>query len=101
MCVGVIALAAVLSLSQRDSSTTTSHLQELASYLQYALAPSAVDEVLYGRAGYLMSLLFVRKHVPFELFRASGLEPVMRSVFSAIVESGKRSGSSSKRYRYD
>ena len=51
----------------------------------------AVDEVLYGRAGFLSSLLFVKKHVGAELSGVSELVPAMRKVFDLIIESGKRS----------
>lgn len=65
-------------------------MRHLLSYLGSSLSERAPDEVLYGRAGFLSSLLFVRKHVSKEFCARVGLEAAARQVFDAIMTSGKR-----------
>ena len=86
---GVCALAAAIFSEAGDLSKAEQHLQQLMSYLPHALHSSAVDEVLYGRAGFLFCLLLVRKHVGKERCEPFGVDGAMRKVFDAIVKSGK------------
>lgn len=44
------------------------------------------DELLYGRVGYLFSLLFLEKHIQEDKFR----DHTMKEVVSAVLESGQR-----------
>ena len=86
------ALATVIYWCLGNRSKAESNLHQLLSTcLPHALHSNAVDEVLYGRAGFLSSLLFVKKHVGAELSGVSELVPAMRKVFDLIIESGKRS----------
>ena len=89
---GVLALATVIFRCLGNQSKAESSLRQLLSTcLPCALHSNAIDEVLYGRAGFLSCLLFVRKHVGADLPGVSELVPAMRKVFELIMESGKRS----------
>ena len=83
------ALAAVIFSEAGNSSKVEQYLHQLMSYLPHALHSSAVDEILYGRAGFLFCLLLVRKHVGRERCERFGVDAAMRKVFDAIVKSGK------------
>lgn len=85
---GVHSLAAVVFAKAGDLAGAQSHVQEVIGLLPHCLQKSAADEILYGRAGYLSCLLFIQRHI-----RGSVRikKEVMRQVFDAIVESGKRS----------
>ena len=84
-------LAAVVFAKTGDLARAQSHVQEVVGLLPQCLQKSAVDEVLYGRAGYLFCLLFIQKHIG---GRVQIKKEVMRKVFDAIMESGKRSSNS-------
>ena len=94
---GIHALAAAIFSVSGDHSKASHHLSLLLGYLPSALDGSAADEILYGRAGYLFCLLFVRSHVAKELLEGIGLESAMRKVFDAIIKSGKKLSGSSQR----
>ena len=86
------ALATVIYWYLGNRSQAESSLRQLLSTcLPHALHSNAVDEMLFGRAGFLSCLLFVKKHVGAELPGISELVPAMRKVFDLIMESGKRS----------
>ena len=94
---GIHSLAAVIFGACGDHSKASRQLSLLLGYLPSALDSSAADEILYGRAGYLYSLLFVKKHVARELLEGLGLESAMRKVFDAVVKSGRKLSGSSQR----
>lgn len=73
-----------------DNSQSSRQILLLLEYLKSALDSSAADEILYGRAGYLFSLLFVKNHVSKELLEGVGVDLAMRKVFEEILESGKK-----------
>ena len=87
---GIHALAAVIYSTTGDGSKSSHQVSQLLGYLRVSLDNSAADEILYGRAGYLFSLLFVKNHIGKELLEGTGVESAMRKVFDAIVESGKK-----------
>lgn len=91
---GIHALASAIFWSRGDHSKAQTHLQHLIALLPYSLHSSAADEVLYGRAGYLCSLLFARRNLGQELVASCGLDSIMRKVFDAIIESGKKAARS-------
>ena len=94
---GIHALAAAIFSAFGDHSKASHQLSLLLGYLPSALDGSAANEILYGRAGYLFCLLFVRSHVAKELLEGVGLESAMRKVFDAIIKSGKKLSGSSQR----
>ena len=81
-----------------EPSQSSHQITLLLNYLKSALDSSAADEILYGRAGYLFSLLFVKNHVQKELIEGVGLEQAMRKVFDAILKSGNKLLGSAQRY---
>lgn len=87
---GIYALSTVIFSACGHLSKTESHLRKLLSLLPSSLSPSAPDEVLYGRAGYLFCLLFVRRHVSKELCERLGVTAAARQVFDAVLASGKK-----------
>lgn len=87
---GIHALAAVIFNETGDNSQSSRQISLLLQYLKSALDSSAADEILYGRAGYLFSLLFVKNHVSKELLEGVEIDLTMRKVFDEILESGKK-----------
>ena len=81
-----------------ELSQSVQQVSLLLGFLKSALEKSAADEILYGRAGYLYSLLFVKNHVAKELLEGLGMESAMRKVFDAILTSGKKLHGSAQRY---
>ena len=75
-------------------SKTEAQLYKLLDLLPSCLSPKAEDDVLYGRAGYLYSLLFVKKHIAKEAIERLGLEKKAREVFEALIANGKRNSRS-------
>ena len=97
-CPGIHGLAAVIFTTSGELSQSAQQVSLLLSFLKSALEKSAADEILYGRAGYFYSLLFVKNHVAKELLEGLGMELAMRKVYDAILMSGKKLHGSSQRY---
>ena len=95
--IGIHALAAAIFSASGDHSKASHQLSLLLGYLLSDLDSSAADEILYCRAGYLFSLLFVKNHVARELLEGIGLKAAMRKVFDAIIKSGKKPSGPSRR----
>ena len=83
---GVHTLAAVIFAERGDSARARTHGIKVLSLLPHALSPSAPDEILFGRAGYLFCLLFLRKHADGAVEIS---HDVLRTVFDAIITSGR------------
>ena len=71
-------------------SRTEEHVYNLLSLLSSCLDKAAVDEILYGRAGYLYCLLFVKKHISKEAGDRLELGKAAQQVFDALMAAGKR-----------
>lgn len=84
---GVYTLAAVIFVRRGDTLKAQANGQRVLGLLPLALSSSAADEVLYGRAGYLSCLLFLRRHAG-EVVEVR--QEVLRKVFDAIVVSGRK-----------
>lgn len=87
-CSGPLAIAAVLYAKkglQEESQRLIKKLVKLAVNV-IDVKTDLPDELLYGRAGYLYALLFVRKHLKEN--NCITLE-LIRSVIDAIIKSGK------------
>ena len=80
---GPLALLAVVE-SRRGRSVSLAPLLALAPQA-VALSSPLPDELLYGRAGYLYTLLYLRK----ELGQDSVPSPTVRMVVDAVVQSGR------------
>ena len=94
---GIHALAAVIFNETGDNSQSSRQISLLLQYLKSALDSSAADEILYGRAGYLFSLLFVKNHVSKDLLEGVEIDLAMRKVFDEILGSGKKHLGSAQR----
>ena len=90
---GVHALAAVIYNQYKEPPKTQYHLEKLLSFLSQCLAIDTPDELLFGRAGFLSCLLFVKKHLPSELCEKLQISSVMRQVFDCIISSGQEQAS--------
>ncbi|XP_066993541.2 lanC-like protein 2 [Anabrus simplex] len=83
---GPLALGAVLNFRLGDNKSAAKLVAKLTgSLLHEALDSRVPDEILYGRAGYLYSLLFVNKHMGRDTVPVS----TIRNVITAILNSGK------------
>ncbi|XKL65757.1 hypothetical protein PGB90_009177 [Kerria lacca] len=95
---GILALAAVLYHKSNDHSKTASCLQKLLTCSKYTVLSesdsSVPDELLYGRAGYLYALLFVRKNLPSRHIP----ESLIAEVVNAIINSGKIAAAKAKEF---
>ena len=86
---GVHALAAVLYHQYKEPSKTQHHIEQLLGYLDISLRADTPDELLFGRAGYLSCLLFVKKYVSKDVYENLEFDQTMRRVFLRLLESGK------------
>lgn len=93
MHAGVYALAAAIYAKGGDTSRAQASGRKVLELLPLALSSSAADEVLYGRAGYLSCLLFLCRHVGGAV---EVRQEVMRRVFDAIIDSGRRAAGDAK-----
>ena len=73
----------------KEHSKTQHHIEQLLGYLDTSLRADTQDELLFGRAGYLSCLLFVKKHVSKDVFEKMEFDQTMRHVFLRLLESGK------------
>lgn len=92
LCTGTHAIAAVIFWKVGDRSKTEENLHKLLGFLPHCLDSVAADEVLYGRAGYLLCLLMVQKHVSKELCDEARVPDAVKRTFDAIIASGKKNG---------
>lgn len=97
---GILSISAVIfnSLGQKEQSLKL--IQEILSLLPFVtdLNSGNPDEILYGRSGYLFSLLFLRR----ELGSGSSViitDDHLRQVISAIITSGIKTSSAERRTR--
>lgn len=83
---GPLALGAVVYQRLGRASESQDCVDRLLSLSQQALTDSSLpDELLFGRSGYLLSLLFVRHHLGNETIP----QTVIRQVCERIIESGR------------
>lgn len=77
-CLGVYALAAVLYNKVGETRKSEKCIGQLCSMCDQVVSDlSLPDELLYGRAGYLYSLLFVQNHLGNETVSDAVVEQVM------------------------
>lgn len=95
---GVYTLAAAIFAKRGDASRAQASGRKVLELLPLALSGSAADEVLYGRAGYLSCLLFLRRHAG-EVVEVR--QEVLRRVFDAIVASGRKAAAGDARWVTD
>jgi lantibiotic modifying enzyme len=86
---GVHALAAVV-LGKQDPLSAAEHMRRVLHGLDAALGHPET-ELLYGRAGYLHSLLVLRRSTPPEM-HPPGLERALAAVFDSLMRDGALQG---------
>ncbi len=89
-CSGIYALATVIFWISGQLSKTEKNLRMLLTHLPSCLKETTPDEILYGRAGYIFCLLFVKKYISKEVCERLGLEAAARQVFDALMTTGKK-----------
>jgi len=82
---GPIALGAVISHLQKEHTQSEQYKQILKGFLANALSDNS-DELLYGRTGYLWSILFVIKYCGED----KELSEIVLTVVKYITENGKK-----------
>ena len=88
------ALAAVVYWMAGHLSKTEAQIYKVLDLLPSSLDPRAPDEMLFGRAGYLFCLLFMKKNLSKEVGDRLGLKKVARHVFEALIAQGKKNSGS-------
>lgn len=82
---GVYALSAVLYSKHGDMKKCEKCVEKLCAMCESVVSdPSLPDEILYGRAGYLYSLLFIQTHLGKEKIS----DAIIEQVVTAILKSG-------------
>ena len=84
-----MALATVVYHYLKDEEKKRRYLDKLTDLLSTAMSSEHPDELLYGRAGYLYAILFVRKHCGKEAIEDKNVERVVR----ALIGNGIRQSS--------
>lgn len=75
---GVYAVAAVLYSKVGEAEKSEKYVEKLCSLCSEVVSDESLsDELLYGRAGYLYSLLFVKNHLGDETVSDAVLEQVL------------------------
>ncbi|XP_028397878.1 lanC-like protein 2 [Dendronephthya gigantea] len=82
---GVYALSAVLYSKLGKTNKCETYIEKLCAMCEVVVSDRTLpDEMLYGRAGYLYSLLFVQTHLGKEVISSA----IVEQVVSAILKSG-------------
>lgn len=86
---GTKAILAVHYFRMGDALTAGKLIDEILSLSQLALADSS-DEILYGRAGYVLALLFIKERFPDAVH--DKIDATLKMVFRKMIESGRNLG---------
>ncbi|XP_062505180.1 glutathione S-transferase LANCL1-like isoform X3 [Corticium candelabrum] len=95
---GIYALASVIYHRSGHVNKCQHCVQQLLSESSRASKVDE-DEILYGRAGYLFCLLFVKKHLPAHLVPIEKLESTATSVAEVVIETGVKGSRGQKHLR--
>uniref|UniRef100_A0A914UL35 LanC-like protein 2 n=1 Tax=Plectus sambesii TaxID=2011161 RepID=A0A914UL35_9BILA len=88
---GAVALKAVISYIQKDDRQRNECIATLLDYKDSVVQSRSIpDELLYGRAGYLYCLQFVRTHCG----ASSSIDAAIEDVKNRIIESGESANGS-------
>ncbi|KAG8188176.1 hypothetical protein JTE90_019455 [Oedothorax gibbosus] len=92
---GPLAIAATLYYRKGDHKEAEDLLRRLENLENDATASQSYypDEILYGRAGYLYSLLYIKRKIP---EKSEHREKCIREVVKKILESGQRNAKKKK-----
>ncbi|CAF1200758.1 unnamed protein product [Rotaria sordida] len=83
---GPLAIAAVIYCKSGDQKASDQCIQKILSMKRNALSHSNPDEYLYGRAGYLYTLMFLRREIGHHVIDAQHIT----DIFEAIIKSGEK-----------
>ncbi|CAF3930299.1 unnamed protein product [Adineta steineri] len=83
---GPLAIAAVISYKSGDQETANKYVNRILSMKNQALSHSNPDEYLYGRSGYLYTLMFLRKEIGHNIIDSQHVT----DIFEAIIKSGEK-----------
>ncbi|KAJ3197195.1 LanC-like protein 2 [Irineochytrium annulatum] len=90
---GVYAIAAVVLSHCGSNEESDRALDHLVAMKGHCFSHSTSSELLYGRSGYLYSLLFVRHHLSTKKTRAGAAfivtDALIEQIYHAIVEDGR------------
>ena len=87
--VGIHSMAAVIYMMAGHLSRTEEQICKVLDLKTSCLDEKAPDEVLFGRAGYLFCLLFLKKYLPKEVVDRLELSKAARQVFEKLIAQGK------------
>ena len=89
--VGIHAACAVVFFHANQLQCCSDHLKWIVSCSPISQSPSIPSELLYGRAGYLYALLFLRKHISVDICHQYGLDDdLIRNTVNAIISVGQQ-----------
>jgi lantibiotic modifying enzyme len=83
---GPLAIAAVIYHNAGDQKNANSCIEKIVSMKRNALSSSNPDEYLYGRAGYLYTLMFLRRELGHHVIDTQ----LITDVFQAMIKSGEK-----------
>ncbi|CAF1024078.1 unnamed protein product [Rotaria sp. Silwood1] len=83
---GPLAIAAVIYNDLEDQKKMNKYIDKIISMKNDALSDSNPDEYLYGRAGYLYTLMFLRKEIRNDIID----NQLVTEVFESIIKSGEK-----------
>ncbi|KAK6142580.1 hypothetical protein DH2020_022928 [Rehmannia glutinosa] len=87
---GVCAMGAVVAKYMGDDQLLHYYL---AQFKEIRLSKDHPDELLYGRAGYLWTCLFLNKHLGKETLASTSMDAIIRGIIKKGRTLGKRGGS--------
>ncbi|CAF1198665.1 unnamed protein product [Rotaria sordida] len=83
---GPLAIAAVIYNDLNDQKLVNKYIDKIISMKNDALSDSTPDEYLYGRAGYLYALMYLRREIRNDIID----NQLVTEVFEAIIKSGEK-----------
>ena len=83
---GPLAIGAVIYHQLGDQKTVDKCIEKIVSMRSNALRSSTPDEYLYGRAGYLYALMFLRKEIGPQVVDTQ----LITDVFQTMIKSGEK-----------
>ncbi|CAF0937397.1 unnamed protein product [Rotaria sordida] len=83
---GPLSIAAVIYYNLGDQKTSDKFIEKILSMKKHALSHSNPDEYLYGRAGYLYTLIFLQREIGHHVIDNQHIT----DVFEAMIKSGEK-----------
>ncbi|UJR21879.1 hypothetical protein I4U23_024952 [Adineta vaga] len=83
---GPLAIAAVIYSHFGDQNMVIKFIEKILSMKKQALSRSIPDEYLYGRAGYLYTLMYLRRELGYDVIDSQHIT----DIFEAMIKSGEK-----------